>query len=180
QKQEMKWDYIWVTWVYVLLPPEADLNAIQSQFITLSEREDKTVENTHIELELQAMDDIMFNDNLGNQIGEVIGSSALWIFGSLAFVVILSACFNYTNLSIARSLRRTREVGIRKVIGALKSHVLGQFLVEAVVISLASLLMAFLLFLVLRPFFLGIEPTMAEMYYLELSPLVVTCFFAFA
>ncbi len=108
-KNEMKWDNIWSTWVYLLLPEGTDPAAIQPELTKLSEREDPSVENTHIGLQLQALDDIMISPDMNNQIGHVMGISSLWIFGSLAFVVILSACFNYTNLSIARSLRRTRK-----------------------------------------------------------------------
>jgi ABC-type antimicrobial peptide transport system permease subunit len=130
-KDEMTWDHIWNTWVYVLLPTDADLTNFKTNLDKLSETEDRTVKNTHIELSLQRMDNIMVSDNMGNQMGPVLGSTLLWVFGGLSFVVILSACFNYTNLSVARSLKRTKEVGIRKVIGAKRGHVITQFVVEA-------------------------------------------------
>ncbi|HTJ51206.1 MAG TPA: ABC transporter permease [Cyclobacteriaceae bacterium] len=179
-KGEMAWDNIWNTWVYLLLPANADLKDLKVSLDQLSKKEDLTIKNTHIELALQPMDDIMTGESLGNQIGPVMGRSMLWIFIGLAFVVILSACFNYTNLSIARSLRRTREVGIRKVIGALKSHVLGQFVVEAVLISLCSLVLAFFLFVFLKPFFLTIEPEIQKIFVLNLSPVVMLYFVLFA
>lgn len=179
-KQEMAWDNIWETWVYLLLPDDADLKALKTSMDQLSAKEDQSVKHTHIELDLQPLDKIMLGPDLGNQIGPVFGSSALWIFAGLAFVVILSACFNYTNLSIARSLRRSREVGIRKVIGALKSHVMGQFVAEAVIISLCALLIAFAVFVFLRPFFLGIEPEMQRIFVLDLSPVEILYFILFA
>ena len=79
------------------------------------------------------------------------------MIGVLSVIVILSACFNYTNLSIARSLRRSREVGIRKVVGALRMHVLSQFVVEAVVIALLALVLSFGLFVLFKPFFLSLN-----------------------
>ena len=161
-ERDMKWDNIWNTWVYLLLPEQVDLKNLKMDLDKLSAREDPSVKNTHVELALQPLDKIMLGPDLGNQIGPVLGNSAIWIFGGLAFIVILSACFNYTNLSIARSLRRSREVGIRKVIGALRSHVMGQFIVEAVLISLCALVLAGALFVFLRPYFLGIEPEMTK------------------
>ncbi|MFM8911289.1 MAG: permease prefix domain 2-containing transporter, partial [Flammeovirgaceae bacterium] len=131
-ESEMSWDNVWSTWVYLWIPDEKNVADVQAGLDKLSAKEDATVQNTHIELALQPMGDIMFTDNMGNQIGPVLGKTLLWVFGSLAAVVILSACFNYTNLSIARSLRRTREVGMRKTIGATRNHVVLQFLVEAV------------------------------------------------
>jgi len=179
-KNYLKWDQIWSTWVYLLLPENTDLANLKTNFDQLSAKEDPTVKNTHIDLTLQPLEKIMTGPDLSNSIGPVMGSSMLWIFGGLAFVVILSACFNYTNLSIARSLRRTREVGIRKVIGALKSQVINQFIVEAVLISMCSLLTALLLFALLRPVFLGIEDGLQRMLLLELSPLVILYFVLFA
>ncbi len=177
---KMKWDDIWNTYVYVLLPQSADAATLDESFKKLSAKEDLTVKNTKIELALQPLDNIMVGRDMGNQIGHVMGSSVLWIFGGLAFVVILSACFNYTNLSIARSLKRTREVGIRKVIGAMKGQVAGQFIVEAIIISLCALLLGFVLFVLLRPYFLSIEPELHETLVLELSPTVVVYFILFA
>ncbi len=179
-KDFLKWDQIWNTWVYLLLPENTDLTNLKTNLDQLSAKEDPTVKNTHIDLTLQPLEEIMTGPDLSNSIGPVMGSSMLWIFGGLAFVVILSACFNYTNLSIARSLRRTREVGIRKVIGALKSQVINQFIVEAVLISLSSLLTALLLFALLRPVFLGIEDGLQRMLLLELSPKIILYFVLFA
>lgn len=122
----------------------------------------------------------MMGENLGNQLGPTMGSTLLWVFTGLAFVVILSACFNYTNLSVARSLRRSREIGIRKVIGALRGHVIGQFVVEAIIISLSSLVAAFAIFLLLRPHFKSMEPGLQELLTLNISPLLVICFIGFA
>ena len=124
--------------------------------------------------------EIALGKDLSNQIGPVMTIGVVWIIAGLTFVVILSACFNYTNLSIARSLRRSREVGIRKVIGALKGHVLGQFISEAVIISLLALLFAFVLFLFLRTQFVSLAPELQHMVTLELSISLVLYFTAFA
>ncbi len=179
-KSEMAWDNVWNYWTYLQLPPDVDMKNFKANLDELSKKEDPSVKNTHIELDLQPLDEIVTGANLGNQIGPSMGSSALWIFGALSFIVILSACFNYTNLSIARSLKRTREVGIRKVIGALKGHVISQFVTEAILISLGSLVFAFLLFLLLRPYFLGIEPDIQKILTLELSFKVVLYFIGLA
>jgi ABC-type antimicrobial peptide transport system permease subunit len=179
-KDELAWDNVWNTWVYLLLPPDADRTALKTSLDELSKREDPSVKNTHIELALQPMDDIMLGENLGNQIGSTMGRSNMLIFAGLAFIVILSAGFNYTNLSIARSLKRTREVGIRKVIGALKRDVIGQFVVEAVIIALCAVAIAIVLFLLLKPYFLGIEPSFQRIFLLNLSPRLFLYFIGFA
>jgi putative ABC transport system permease protein len=62
--------------------------------------------------------------------------------GTVAFIILLAACFNYTSLSIARSLTRTREIGIRKIAGAKRSQIFFQYIVESVVLSFFALLLA--------------------------------------
>lgn len=174
------WDDVWNTWVYLRLPPKTDLADFDARLAQLSAQEDPSVPDTHIELDLQPMKEIMFSDSMGNQIGPVMGGTLLWVFGGLAFVVILSAGLNYTNLSIARALRRTREVGVRKAIGAMRGHVMAQFLVEAVLISLCALSLAVVCFILVRPHFLTIEPDIQKMFTLQLSPAVLVMFFVFA
>src|SRR6185369_17259398 len=110
---------------------KTNLQVLQSNLDKLCSEENAAFEDTKISLSLQPLSKIALGKDLSNPIGPVMMISIVWVIGGLAFIVVLSACFNYTNLSIARSLRRTREVGIRKVIGALKSQVINQFIVEA-------------------------------------------------
>ncbi len=77
----------------------------------------------------------------------------VYIFSALAVFILLLACVNFTNLSTAISFRRQREVGIRKVLGSLKSQLISQFLVESILISLFALLLAIGLVAVLIPYF---------------------------
>ncbi len=177
---EMLWDNMWNTWVYVLMPEQPELETFQANLDQLSAREDPTVKNTHIRLRLQAMSDIMVGEDLNNQISNTLGTFMIWSFLGLTFVVILSAGFNYTNLSIARALKRSKEVGIRKVIGAVKGNVMGQFVTEAVIIALLSLLAAVLLYVWFRPYFLGLNPDLQELLRLDLSFWRVLLFILFA
>lgn len=174
------WNDIWSHYTYVVVDKSADLNTIQVNFDKISQKENLTDKNTVIKLRLQPLKDIVVGPDLGNQIGPTMVISVIWISAGLAFVVILSACFNYTNLSIARSLRRSREVGIRKVVGALKSHVLMQFIAEAIIISLLALVCSFMIFLLLRPQFLSVAPELEDMVTLELSPKVIVAFITLA
>lgn len=176
----MDWDNIYQNYVYLTLPENANLQAIQANLDKLSTAENVQLDHQTITLSLQPMNDIVLGDRLSNEIGINIPKLVGWILIGLAFVVILSACFNYTNLSIARSMRRSREVGIRKVVGALKTHVLGQFMAEAVLISVMALVLSFLLFLFLRTQFTALAPQLADLVTLELSPLLILYFLLLA
>ena len=69
----------------------------------------------------------------------------VYIFSSIALLILLSACFNYTNLTIARYVKRTKEVGIRKVNGASKSHLIRQFFGETFFFAFFTIMFAGLL-----------------------------------
>ncbi|MBC7890781.1 MAG: ABC transporter permease, partial [Sphingobacteriaceae bacterium] len=82
----------------------------------------------------------------------------LLAFGALALVILLLAGFNYVNLTLARSLGRAREVGVRKVAGAMRSQLIGQFLTESVLLAVFSLGLAYVLLLALE-----LHPTVLRM-----------------
>ncbi|MGH2564373.1 MAG: FtsX-like permease family protein, partial [Ginsengibacter sp.] len=85
---------------------------------------------------------------------EELGSmSYIWIFSAVAFFMMLIACINYMNLTTARSARRAKEIGIRKVTGSTKKQLVFQFLSESVLTALAAVLLSvFLVFLLLPAF----------------------------
>lgn len=66
----------------------------------------------------------------------------VWIFGTIGLFVLILACINFMNLNTARSQKRAREVGVRKVVGSLKNQLIVQFLGEALIISGIALLLA--------------------------------------
>jgi putative ABC transport system permease protein len=178
-----KWTSMGLTYVYLLLPPTANMASIQSQLDAIAKEENLAQEGTQIHLELLPLYKIVVGENLRDMRGSVrvhMPPVVLWILGGLALVVILSACFNYTNLSIARAMRRFKEVGIRKAIGAGKSQIRQQFLTEAIMISLAALLLSFFIFLVLRPLLINLAPEMQRTVKLELTPSMVVAFIVFS
>lgn len=75
------------------------------------------------------------------------------MFGIIALIILIIACINFMNLSTARSEKRAKEVGIRKVVGAKKSALVGQFLGESILVSFLAALLAFVLILICLPAF---------------------------
>ena len=66
----------------------------------------------------------------------------IWVFGSVALIVLLLACVNFMNLSTARSAGRAREVGVRKALGSKRGSLVGQFLTESLLLTLLSFVLA--------------------------------------
>jgi len=77
----------------------------------------------------------------------------VYIFSVTAILILLIACINFMNLSTARSARRSKEVGLRKVLGSKRSGLVAQFLTESVVTSILSAIIAVAIVLLLLPYF---------------------------
>lgn len=84
---------------------------------------------------------------------EQVNPKTIWILLSIAAGVLLIACINFTTLAIGRSARRTKEVGVRKVIGGERKQLIIQFLSEAIVLSILSAIVGLLLARFLLPYF---------------------------
>ncbi|ACU60432.1 ABC transporter permease [Chitinophaga pinensis] len=180
------WTNIWSNFVYILPSKNADMAAIQLQLDAIAKEENLADKDTRIQLSPLPLYNIVVGENLRRSeggpgyVGPHVPPVVLGLLGGLALVVILSACFNYTNLSIARAMRRFKEIGIRKAIGAGASQVRLQFLAEAVMISLIALLLSFLLFLLLRPQLIHLAPEMQGTVKLDLTPAMIISFIVFS
>lgn len=91
---------------------------------------------------LTPLTDIHLHSDLEGEL-EANGSIVyVYLFSSIAVLILIIACINFMNLSTARSANRAREVGIRKVMGSLRSHLVRQFLIESFLLSLAAFVLA--------------------------------------
>ncbi|MDW3190876.1 MAG: ABC transporter permease [Cytophagales bacterium] len=136
---------------YVKINP-VEAPYLSSQFEGFMEKylgEDFKQNNNKNGLKIVSLNDIYFHKARYDDINS--GSKAtLWILGSVAIAILFIACFNYINLSIAQSYKRSKEVGIRKVLGVDKSRLIGQFMGESLVLVLLSMTIAILLSVALQ------------------------------
>lgn len=102
---------------------------------------------------LQRLPDIYLDSNLEAEIKPAGSRQRVSFFMAIAFLILLIACINFMNLATARSARRAREVGIRKTLGSDRKQIAGQFLMEAVVISLVAAVLAYGIDLLVLPKF---------------------------
>jgi ABC-type antimicrobial peptide transport system permease subunit len=165
----MDWSNVFSNYVYVVLSKNTDPASFAAALKRLNDRENAATPRRKIVLSPQPLKNIPVGTMMQNEPRPVIPGAVIYVLAGLAFIIILSACFNYTNLSIARSLRRSREVGIRKVMGAQRGQVIGQFMAESIILALLSLGFAFCIFLLLRTQFLSFDPILENMFSLALS-----------
>ena len=104
---------------------------------------------------------------------------AVYIFSIVAIFILCLACINFINLSTARSMERAREVGIRKTFGSERKALIGQFLLESVVISFISILVAFGLIALMLPLFNQLSGKSLTVFYF-LQPVNILLILAFA
>jgi putative ABC transport system permease protein len=96
---------------------------------------------------------IHLRSHLTMEMGANSDISYVYLFGTVALFIFLIACINFMNLSTARSSNRAKEVGVRKVMGSIRGHLVSQFLTESVLLSIISFALAIALAYLLLPSF---------------------------
>ncbi len=104
-----------------------------------------------IAYQLQPLTSIHLHSKMDGETNGDIGY--VYTFSAVAFFMLLLASINYMNLATARSARRAKEVGLRKVMGSVKSALVGQFLSESVLMTALALLVSVIMVKIMLPFF---------------------------
>ncbi|WP_028664127.1 ABC transporter permease [Runella zeae] len=135
---------------YVMLVKGASLEKVNAKIKKYIKTKNK---DSNVELFLQSYQEsyLYSNWDSGRQNGGRI--DYVRIFAIVAIIILAIACINFMNLATARSVKRAKEVGVRKVIGAMKSVLIGQFIGEAILITFMSLVIALLIVFLLLPTF---------------------------
>jgi putative ABC transport system permease protein len=91
---------------------------------------------------IQPITSIHLHSDMANEPEELGSMSYIYIFSAVAFFMLLIACINYMNLATARSARRAKEIGIRKVTGSTKLQLVLQFLIESILTAIIALILS--------------------------------------
>jgi len=171
---------VWRGLVYFLLDDKKNEAALNNALASTATDYTKRDAKHNYLFQSQAFSTIMPSQGLGNEIGIGTPKSMLYFLMVLGFIIMLAACFNYMNLSVARSLKRAKEIGIRKVAGAERKDIIIQFLGESVLIALLSFLVAIGLLELLIPALYGLDPFLQDILYLIKSPKLYVIFLGFS
>ncbi|MDP4284474.1 MAG: ABC transporter permease [Bacteroidota bacterium] len=140
---------------YVLLNKNANTDELQKKLSSFA-NEHPLEGNLHYSLSMEPLTILYLHGKVrGNKAGATaVGSyTNIYIFSLVALFVLLIACFNFINLTTAFSLKRAKEIGVRKVMGASKKQLTFQFLADAVILSLLAFVIAVFLCSLLLPWF---------------------------
>lgn len=176
------WEWYYRTYTYVLLDEnknEHDLARALDDLVARKYANIQAEQTKDFKLFPQKLGDVQLG-LAGNDTNNRLPLFGYYFLGGLALAIMISACLNYTNLSVARALTRAREIGVRKVTGALRKNLVVQFLSESIITALLALGMALLLLLFLVPAFKGLWVNKHLNFELPSMPSVYLAFTGFA
>ncbi|MBC9794763.1 ABC transporter permease [Sinomicrobium weinanense] len=139
---------------YFLLKDQSDPKKVEADITRLiAENRDTSVPGK-IELALQPLADIHFHsENIEGDSGKKGSLTTIYVFSIVAFFVLFIACINYINLTTARYTNRAKEIAVRKVAGASRQNLTGQFLTEAFLTTVIAIVFALIITKIVLPWF---------------------------
>jgi putative ABC transport system permease protein len=167
---------------YVKLPPSVSVSRLKN---ILAEYDENNLgpllanSDLRVSHSFEALLDIHLRSDLNGPYGANSKIEYVYIFSVIAFLILIIACINYVNLTNAKNLNRVREVGIRKVVGSMRSQIIKQFLLESVVFCWIAVGIALMLVKIYLPFFNNLLGKSLQLNYLS-NPLTIIGFVMFA
>ena len=143
-------------YTYVLLKPNTNVAIFEKKLQPMYDKYLASLfaqYNIKMRFGAQPITSIHLHSDMANEPEELGSMSYIYIFSAVAFFMLLIACINYMNLTTARSARRAKEIGIRKVTGSSKLQLISQFLIESTLTAVFALILSFGLIALLLPTF---------------------------
>lgn len=142
--------------VYALLNPNTDQKQLEKKFPAFMDKymgKEMDIIGARFNLSLVPLKEIYFESASSFDNVKHGDKSIVYIFLSIAVLILLIACINFTNLSTIRAVERSKEVGLRKVLGALRNHLISQFIGESVLLTFVSCVLSIGLLQLLMPWY---------------------------
>ena len=141
-------------YTYILLKKGADPDNLERKLAGFFPKYlKKEFGDAEYKLSLQPVTSIHLHSHLEYELGSNGTINTIYIFSVVAALILIIACINYINLYTARSMKRVREVGVRKAVGSRRSQLMGQFLTESFLMTLLAGILATLIVILALPYF---------------------------
>lgn len=154
---ENKWAKDWGNngpLAYVMLRAGTDATLFDNRIAHFLDTYDKDQSAAFREqLGIQKFEDVYLHNNFKNGKPEDGRVEYVHLFSIIAIFILVIACINFMNLTTARSVKRAREIGVRKVVGAVRSVLIRQFVGEAILLTCLAAIIALVIVLLLLPVF---------------------------
>lgn len=156
--KESSWMTNWANngvYAYIKLKPQVTQEQIEKQLPAFMEKYMGSIMRQygyHFTLSLTPLRDVYFDSASTDQVRHG-DKKVVYIFLSIAILILLIACINFINLSTIRAAERSKEVGLRKVLGALRNNIIWQFIGESVLLTTISCILAVGLMVLLMPWY---------------------------
>lgn len=135
---------------FVQVNEHASLNQVNKQLAAFVNRHIKPV-NPNYDLALQPLEEIHYDERYGNFNGRTFSKDLILALSLIGLFLLVIACVNFINLTTAQAINRSREVGVRKVLGCSRRQLIFQFLGETAISTLIALICAVILVFICLP-----------------------------
>ena len=139
--------------VFVKLREGASAEQVNARFPAMVEKYlDKETAEKYLTHKLQPIDEWHFSTEVDNFAERSVSREAMTSLGLVGIFLLITACINFVNLTTAQAVKRSKEVGVRKVLGSSRTQLIGQFMGETALLTFVSILISYLFAANLLPF----------------------------
>jgi len=173
------WASIWENLSYIMVKPNTNITDLEASINIIAAEKYADAKDFSATFKLQALTDVSPGKFYNNDIGFIIPHAMLIGLSFIAILILSITGFNYLNLSLAKSITKSKEIGIRKVLGSERKHVIFQYIAESVIILIASFVISSFLFEYIFKLLVQFEPSLSGELELERSNAIYVIFFIF-
>lgn len=173
------WTNIWENSAYLLVKPNTNIKKLEAEINKIAKENYSDVKDFNPKFSLQPLKSISPGKAMNNEIGFVIPVPVLYGLSFIAILILTITGFNYLNLSLAKSITKSKEIGIRKVLGSGRKNIIYQYITESIIILSASFAVSSVLFEYIFKLLMRLEPALSNELTLERNSTVYIVFFVF-
>jgi len=145
-------------YTYLTLKPDTDVKEFEDRLTSgIRKKKKEFVNLENVSIELQPIEQIHLNSKLARELSANSDQTTIYFLAAIGFLILVMAWINHVNLSASRFFARSKEMGIRKIIGSGKRTLTYQLLVEFLLLNVIATFVAVLLFFTVEPFLVSQE-----------------------